>query len=782
MNPSLDLNLLLIARQGGHDKTELPDIYPVTPPRRPARGRESDSLIIYLSMAGNAPLTPEAHTQLLERLAHKFYKTAGSVTSALRTVAEALNLHLLDRNLRSTSAGRQGIGLLVLAALRGDTLYMAHCGPVHAFVLTPTETQDLHDPQSAGRGLGLSRTTPVRFVQAKMNVDDYLVLATIATPGWTASNLRHPQRQGIEGLRRQLLDHGNQEMNAVLVQAQAGTGKLRLLRRKVGVPDMAHPAETAQPAATGLAAPATPAAEPQATAGSAGSQPASSAAILLGAGDTILPTAEPPQAAPASPPAGPGVMVSSTGLRRAGPGKPPEPTAPAQAEKARTASQPKPAGKAFASLRATLAGILATIGRALGNTLATIGGAFLRLLKSLLPDTGVLHVPPSVMLFFALAVPLVLATIGGVVYVQRGRNQQSQVYYQKAAQDAQFAATLTDPLEQRRAWQTVLDDLDKADYYITTSQSQALRLEVNATLDNFNAVRRVDYQQAIVMGLDSGVRVTRMVATTTDIYLLNAEQGSVLRAIMTGRGYEIDPNFQCGPTYGPIAVGPLVDIAELPPGSIENASLLGMDASGNLLYCVIGSQPYSSAMAPPNTGFGEPSGMTLDQGDLYILDPKVNAVWIYRNMEVGRQPHLFFGDYIPPMQDVIDMAVYNDDLYLLHADGHVTKCTFSGLAESPTRCDEPYPYSDSRPGRQGGAVIEDAVFNQVYYSSFPERSIYMLDPHNQAIYYFSVLLNLQYQYRAQEPLANGEATAFAISPNRTVFIAIGNYLYYAAMP
>jgi len=257
----------------------------------------------------------------------------------------------------------------------------------------------------------------------------------------------------------------------------------------------------------------------------------------------------------------------------------------------------------------------------------------------------------------------------------------------------------------------------------------------------------------------------------------------VLRAIMTGRGYEIDPNFQCGPTYGPINVGPLVDIAELPPGSIDNASLLGMDAGGNLLYCVPGSQPLSSPMTPPNTGFGEPSGMTLDQGDLYILDPKVNAVWIYRNMEVGgRQPHLFFGDYIPPMQDVIDMAVYNDDLYLLHADGHVTKCTFSGLAESPTRCDEPYPYSDSRPGRQGGAVIEDAVFNQVYYSSFPERSIYMLDPHNQAIYYFSVLLNLQYQYRAQEPLANGEATAFAISPNRTVFIAISNYLYYAAMP
>jgi hypothetical protein len=266
------------------------------------------------------------------------------------------------------------------------------------------------------------------------------------------------------------------------------------------------------------------------------------------------------------------------------------------------------------------------------------------------------------------------------------------------------------------------------------------------------------------------------------MYLLNGKQGTVLRAIMTGRGYEIDPNFQCGPTYGPINVGPLVDIAELPQGSFENASLLGMDSNGNLLYCVVGSQPYSAAMAPPNTGFGEPSAMSLDQGDLFLLDPKVNAVWIYRNMEVSQQPRLFFGDTIPPMQDVIDLAVYNDDLFLLHADGHTTKCTYSGMAESPTRCDDPYPYSDNRPGRVHGPVIEDALFNQIYFSSFPERSIYMLDPQNQSIYYFSVLLTLQWQYQSKESLAEGTATAFAISPNRMAFLAIGNYVYYAAMP
>jgi hypothetical protein len=207
-----------------------------------------------------------------------------------------------------------------------------------------------------------------------------------------------------------------------------------------------------------------------------------------------------------------------------------------------------------------------------------------------------------------------------------------------------------------------------------------------------------------------------------------------------------------------------------------------MDANGNLLYCVVGNQPYSAAMAPPNTGFGEPMAIALDRSDLYVLDPNVNAVWLYHNLEVSQQPRLFFGDEIPPMQDVIDLTAYNDDLYLLHADGHITKCTYSSLSESPTRCDEPYPYSDNRPGRVHGPVIEDTVFSQIYFLSFPERSMYFLDPQNQAVFYFSVLLNLQSQYQPKDSIAKGNATAFAISPNRTLFLAISNQVYYAAMP
>ena len=130
--------------------------------------------------------------------------------------------------------------------LRADTFYMAHCGPVQAFLINPSETRPLHELSSAGRGLGLSRTTPVRYVQARLADGDFLLLASQPSAGWTESVLRHPQRQGIDGMRRQLVDYAVADVNSVLIHAQAGTGRLRFLHRKPGAPGMAQAATEVQ--------------------------------------------------------------------------------------------------------------------------------------------------------------------------------------------------------------------------------------------------------------------------------------------------------------------------------------------------------------------------------------------------------------------------------------------------------------------------------------------------------------------------------------------------------
>jgi hypothetical protein len=169
-------------------------------------------------------------------------------------------------------------------------------------------------------------------------------------------------------------------------------------------------------------------------------------------------------------------------------------------------------------------------------------------------------------------------------------------------------------------------------------------------------------------------------------------------------------------------------------------------------------------------------------GDLYVLDPPANAVWIYRNINLSQEPRLFFGSQVPFMPDVIDLAVNRNDLYLLHSDGHITTCTYSGLQESPTRCQDPTTYYDSRIGRQNGPIIHDAPFSQILVYTAPRPIHLSVGPSNQAIYHFSLRLTFQRQFRSLTDLGHGEATAFTISPNRTIFIAIGNRVYYADLP
>jgi hypothetical protein len=141
------------------------------------------------------------------------------------------------------------------------------------------------------------------------------------------------------------------------------------------------------------------------------------------------------------------------------------------------------------------------------------------------------------------------------------------------------------------------------------------------------------------------------------------------------------------------------------------------------------------------------------------------------------------------MKSVIDLAVDKSDLYLLHDDGHITVCTFSELGVAPTRCTDPAPYTDSRPGREGQLFSPHPVFNEIKSTLPPDPSLFLLDPDSRAIYHFSLRLTYIRQYRPQIDLdtivvsAAEPASSFGLSPdNRVVFMALGNQVIYAGMP
>jgi hypothetical protein len=763
MPSSIDLLILPLVRQDGQEQPSVPGLHVARPPRRAARGRDRDQLILHLSLSGDAPLSLDQINQLLENLAKTYYRTSGTVTTAQRAVAESINQFLLDRNLRNASAGSQTIGLLTQVVLRAERLSLAQSGPVHAFVITTAEARHYHDPQLAGRGLGLARTTSIRYFQVDLQVNEALVITPEQPAGWTTTTVQSAQSQGPEGLRRRLLSQAGTNLSAALLQAQPGTGQLRLLRPvrpSRPMPAQAGQAPKAQPPASSLRQPG------------------------IASSGTGVPPAE--RAHPAPP---------MTGVES--PGRPPAAPRPVRPVREQSPSSPgAPAAQPSASARPAPAGerarrrpglniapLLASLAP-VGRAFASAGRGAAAFLGRMLPDEGLFTLPASTMAFIAIAVPLLVVTISSAVYFQRGRAAQHQIYFAEAQEAALLAEAESEPEALQQSWASVLELLNAADSYGTTPESRDLRVRAQNVLDDLNYVERLDFRPALVDELKETAHITRIVAADNDLYMLNAREGVVVRATLTSSGYRVDPTFQCGPgAYGGYIVGAITDITGLPQGNELNATLLGVDANGNLLYCTPGDAPLAVPLTPPDIDWGTPQGLTYDTDDLYILDPQANAVWIYRNMEIEEEPRLYFGEQIPQMQDVIDMAVNLNDLYLLHTDGHMTTCVFSALIESPTRCEDPTTYGDPRPGHENGPLIEGAYFTEIQFAPPPDPSIYLLEPNSQAIYHFSVRLTFQRQYQSGSSLPEGPATSFAINQgNHTVFLAIGNQIFYAALP
>ncbi|KAF0106665.1 MAG: hypothetical protein FD146_2464, partial [Anaerolineaceae bacterium] len=426
-----------------------------------------------------------------------------------------------------------------------------------------------------------------------------------------------------------------------------------------------------------------------------------------------------------------------------------------------------------------------------------ISAGFKTLLPRLLPTLQEDEAPRtgSAMLLAAIAVPLVVVTAAVIVYTQFGKPSQYEDNFSKALTAAEGAVGQSDPALLRHAWESTLDFLDKAEQYGSTPESEALRQQAQAGLDGLDGIVRLDFRPAIYGGLGQSVKVTRMAAAGNNLYLLDSSSGSILRAFLTSQGYETDPTFDCGPgTYGGQPVGALIDLAAMPGGNVQDASIVAMDASGTLLYCAPGMDPLAYPLAAPSLGWETITGFTLsaDGKALFALDSK--AVWIYGYDDEQKtfiDPIAFFGEQVPQnMSQAIDLAANGSDLFLLFSDGHVTVCTFSGLVESKTTCLDPATFVDTRAGHQSGPSITDAVFSQLAFDAPYNTSLYLLEPNTHAVYKISphpTSLELGGQFHAsvkteKETFQNTPASALAIGTDRTLFLCIGNQVYFAAMP
>lgn len=878
---TFDLNILPIYRHNGQNFADLPGLLAPTPPRRVARGREKDSLILYLAFSGTAGYSLEEIDALHQKAATTFYQSPGTQTSAMRKAAESLNAAMLERNFSTTGQGQYANAVLVIAVAREEKCTLLLSGPARVVNVSEGQSRQIYEPSLSGKGLGSSQNIQTYLAQVDLRPNDLLVLCGKFPRDWEADLLGEHPTASLDAAYRKLT-YAKGDLNAALIHSKTGSGVISILRADVGAPpppasEPASATETdsqpqpsdlqqnekneeeiveyllvespqsfqqdirnEQPATKNYPAPIPD--SPLAETSSIITEEELDRLADFGA-HMLQPSAYaiPPQP-PADMPPLPQTTTSDAprGFPASIPRQKPEETViepePVKVEPVEIAipideedenaideqeevieqapkplfgglfNRPKaeenPNANAHAEATRQMAKALVGVLQFARRTGDGVKSFFLRFIPRLLPGGESPDVPAGeaaqqqmsfmphyIQIFIALIVPLLVGTMAVVVYLRFGQSVQYDEYYSQALNARAQAISETDPIRQRMAWENVVASIDKAESYRETDESNLLQAEAQNNLDTIMGIQRLEFVPAFTNGLTGVTQISRMAASESDLYMLDAENGKILHATFTGRSLELDLNFDCEPgTYAGYQVGTLVDVLALPKVNLVSATALGIDASGNLLYCAPGQVPQVIPLPSlPNTNWGRITSFALDNGNLYVLDATSRSVWIFAGKDSAftDTPYFYFGNQIPNSIDTaIDLAVSGDDLYLLHADGHLATCTFSRIAETPTKCIDPINFLDSYPAHQDINIFAQAHFTQMLLTTPPNIVMLLLDSENQKVFRFTPRsIELQNQLTGfagdANPFQPGAVGAMAVSPNYVLYFSIDNQVYFA---
>ncbi|MBC7878888.1 MAG: hypothetical protein H7Y59_17080 [Anaerolineales bacterium] len=808
----LDITLSPLYRINGQEIANLPGLLALAPPSNVVRGREKDRLIVYLLLTGNSTFSTSEYLKVAQDAANVFYQTPRALTSALRTAAEHVNKTLLERNMSTSARGQYAMGWLTLMAVRDTQCTISSSGPMHVYWYSQNEMRHIHEPVTSGKGLGTNQNTNLHYAQTTLSAGDRLLIFGRAPSAWD-STLNAPVASSLDAMRRRLTTLTSADLNAVLMQATDGAGVFNLLQgapeskkeEPVSLPNssLPHFEETlstpnvdsaSAPSAHVVQASAYPIPseyeEPQ---DQLGTSPVASFPRMNSTTSRDFPSSIPRMQTPTLESGSllpKQIHQQADVLQNEEDSDPPileeekfvEPVKELEPEVPREPSQ----------MTRQTAKVLATGIQSTRRMSESLGERFKNFLPRLLPNTETNDpITPSTtsMIFMAILIPLIVVTIASVVYLRYGRSQQYDTYLGQAQEMKAQALTLSNPVEQRIGWENVINNLNIAESHRETSETTALRQEANANLDRLLGITRLQFSPAFSTNL--GIEVSRMAASEIDLFLLNAANGEVIRAqpSNSGRGYQLDTAFNCKPgVYGNYTVGPLVDILALPGLNSINATLLGIDASGNLLYCAPGQVAQAIPLPPPDTNWGRVTAFVMDSGNLYVMDAPARAVWVYNGKDgtfIDR-PYFFFGGQTPEKQDVIDLVISGDDLYMLHADGHLSTCSYSRIESVPTRCQDPSPLVNPFPAYQDTDLFANAHFTQMLFTALPDQSILLLDADTatRGVFRFAPrTLELQNQFRptmgASNPIPSKPVGAVTVGPNHVLYLAVDGQVYFA---
>lgn len=763
MATRFNLNILPILRQMEKTVSTLPGLFIANPPRRSPRRRAQERLIMHLRLEGNAPLSDTAMDQLLTKLAEVYFQTEGSTTSALRNVTDVLNKYLLDRNYRAASRGLKATGLLTQVVLREERILYAQCGPSYIYQITADHVEDLHDPELSGPGLGLGKTFKVRYHQIDLVPNQLLILTPKIPSTWTENLLKNLTRMKRSALIQRLLHKIEDNLEAVLIFPVVGEGVLKIIEPNwdlgINALEISELKEEETPDPE-VAAKLEPIPEEVVSPIQISEDPEPITSVPVQDEEKTVPT-----------------KIASVSPRR-------------NYEK-----KPGLSSQVAAEIGPTISKIRESKTWSVFNDLTgSLGGNFkkgwhalLGLIGKMLPDEQILDLPSWTLTLIAILVPVVMVIFGSVFYINRGRNQLYQDHFSQAQTLLALAQSQVDTPDYYPTIAEAMDQIIAARSYQQTDEVETLFGTLRLEMDTLDRISRLNYQPIFSRGLGVDVTISRIVVTAwNDLYMLNADKGTVIWAQSNPDGYQVIDEFSCGPIEGHITVGPLVDIVALPTSQEDQATILGVDKNHTMIFCYadLTETPVIFEDTSYTLGRGPALAITMASSapyNLYILDPEKRAIWIEYQSQNYHEGSEYFGAIdSPEMADALDLVTSGSELLILHADGYVTKCV-TERADSDPLCTTPFDYSDPRPGHESGPFIAGASFEAFTIKGSPGMAVYMLDAEDQALYRFSTQLEFQEQFRPVDGIMNSPATAFTVTMSDRVFLAVDDQVYTAQL-
>ena len=149
-------------------------------PMKAARGRETDTFFTLVLPSGDTAPT-SFYQQMASLSSEQFFKSAGSVTSAIRSVFNTLNQNLYEHN---QGKGRHYEASIIIAVLHDDDLYIGRVGPALAMLRvdgqTATFPDDWHNDEALFKApLGVQPVPDAKISRYRINKGTRLLLADV---------------------------------------------------------------------------------------------------------------------------------------------------------------------------------------------------------------------------------------------------------------------------------------------------------------------------------------------------------------------------------------------------------------------------------------------------------------------------------------------------------------------------------------------------------------------------------------------------------------------------